>query len=171
MSSIPAVCPQYYSDGCRSDWSLFTPLVQQAPRSSLHIHSSSLCIAEVVAFTKGRKFIFIVSTGPEVDFAKTKSIASSPAVDLFDKGQTGTNFRALKIKELLMKIKKSFTVFLHIYHLSAIMNTRIKKSHNSIFYLPVCSPAVSGPWPRCREGPPGALALTPRHLYPSCCLA
>lgn len=34
------------------------------------IHLSG--ITEVMAFTKGRKLIFIVSTGPEVDFVKTK---------------------------------------------------------------------------------------------------
>lgn len=52
-----------------------------------------------MTFTKGRKFIFIVSTGSEIDFAKTKSIANSPAIDHFDKGQIGANFRALRKKE------------------------------------------------------------------------
>jgi len=46
-----------------------------------------------MAFTKGRKFIFIVSSGPEADFAKTKSIVNCPAVDLFDEGQAGGNIR------------------------------------------------------------------------------
>lgn len=76
-----------------------------------------------MAFTKGRKFIFVVFTGSEIDFAKIKSIVNSPAIDRFDKGQTGANFRDLRKKKVLMKIKKSFTVFLHIYHLYEIMNT------------------------------------------------